>query len=348
MTIRIGFIGAGNICKHRHLPGLAKIGGVETLAVSNRTLDSSQAVCDAFGIPDAMDDWHALLDRNDIDAVFIGTWPYLHRDACVEALKKGKHVFVQARMADTLDNARAMVEADAAHPKQVTMICPPPHRMPWEATIKKLLDPDNPGGIGQLREVSVQARSGGALKSDTLSWRERVEHSGIQIMGVGIWAETLHAWVGPYASLTATTATPIPTKRDQDGKEAPVKVPQICTIQGVLQNGATITETHTGVDPQANLNQARFVGSEGTLVVDAMQQVRFAKHGDDLAPIDPPDSELRDWQVEQDFIDAVRAAEAGEPWSVDPDFETGLLYMQKMQAVHNAAETGKAVDPSKL
>jgi len=348
MTIRIGFIGAGNICRHRHLPGLSRIDSAQAVAVSNRSLESSQKVCDEFDIPDAMDDWHALLDRNDIDAAFIGTWPYLHREATIEALEKGKHVFVQARMSTDLENARAMLEAAKAHPKQVTMICPPPHRMPWEATIKRLLAPDNDAGVGELREVVVQCRNGGALKSDTISWRERVEHSGKQIMGVGIWAETLNAWVGPYRTLTANLATPIPTKKDEQGNEVPVRIPQICAVQGVLASGTPITETHTGVDPQANINQARFVGSRGTLVVDISNKLTFAKHGQPFEPVTPPDHELRPWQVEQDFINAVHAANAGENWHVDPDFEVGLLYMKKMEAVHLAAETGKAVNPDEL
>ena len=35
----------------------------------------------------------------DVDAVVIGTWPYMHKDITVAALAAGKHVLTEARMA---------------------------------------------------------------------------------------------------------------------------------------------------------------------------------------------------------------------------------------------------------
>ena len=51
----------------------------------------------------------------------------------------------------------------------------------------------------------------------------------------------------------------------------------------------------------------------------------------------------RPWQVEQDFVNAVRAAHAGKDWSVSPDFEEGLRYMKKIEAIHVSAREGRSV-----
>uniref|UniRef100_A0A7C4PK83 SRP54-type proteins GTP-binding domain-containing protein n=1 Tax=Anaerolinea thermolimosa TaxID=229919 RepID=A0A7C4PK83_9CHLR len=98
-TLRIGFVGLGGICRQRHVPGLKKLPGIELRAVANRTRESSEKAAREFGIPVVCDSWQELVARDDIDIVFVGTWPYLHREVSVAALESGKHVFCQARMA---------------------------------------------------------------------------------------------------------------------------------------------------------------------------------------------------------------------------------------------------------
>jgi hypothetical protein len=48
--------------------------------------------------------------------------------------------------------------------------------------------------------------------------------------------------------------------------------------------------------------------------------------------------------VEQDFVNAVRAAQQGQPWQVSPDFYEGLKYMEFIEAVLRSAHTRCAVD----
>ncbi len=98
-TIRVGFVGLGGICRSRHVPGLRRLDGVDIVAVANRTRESSERAAAQFGIPEVCDSWQQIVERDDIDAVFIGTWPYLHKDVSIAALNSGKHVFCQARMA---------------------------------------------------------------------------------------------------------------------------------------------------------------------------------------------------------------------------------------------------------
>ena len=60
-----------------------------------------------------------------------------------------------------------------------------------------------------------------------------------------------------------------------------------------------------------------------------------------MEPLEPEDDERYDvanWRVEQDFVDAIRQ---GAPYH--PDFEDGLRYMKVIQAIHDAAATGKTV-----
>jgi len=60
-----------------------------------------------FGLEDeavmqATGNWRELIDDLDIDAIVIGTWPYLHRTLTIAALRAGKHVLTEARMVSHL------------------------------------------------------------------------------------------------------------------------------------------------------------------------------------------------------------------------------------------------------
>ncbi len=345
-VVRLGIVGAGGICRQRHIPGLRGIEGVELVAVCNRSEASSRAAADEFGFREIETDWRRLIERDDVDAVLIGTWPYLHRDIAIAALEAGKHVFCQARMAMDLAEARDMVAAAEARPHLVNMICPPPHRMPWEPYVRDLLDRDELGDLYQVRVVSINAQDLGEL-----TWRQRVEYSGKQALQLGIWAETLNAWLGDYESLVATADIPIPEKPDDDGRPYAIQIPQVIHVSGKLSSGVSIGETHSGVAAHTNVNFVAIYGSNGTLRVDAMTRIFFGRPGEPLQGAEVPDHLKRDWRVERDFIDAVRAARRGEPPErrpVSPDFREGLGYMLKVEAVHESARTGRAVRLSEL
>src|SRR5207248_10840503 len=97
--LRVGLIGAGGNTRRRHIPGLRAIAGVELVAVCNRRPGSTAAVASEYGIPRTFAHWHELVADPQVDAVVIGTWPYLHAPITLAALEAGKHVLTEARMA---------------------------------------------------------------------------------------------------------------------------------------------------------------------------------------------------------------------------------------------------------
>ena len=46
----------------------------------------------------AIGNWQEVINDPSLNAVVIGTWPYLHRTLVLEALKAGKHVLTEARL----------------------------------------------------------------------------------------------------------------------------------------------------------------------------------------------------------------------------------------------------------
>jgi predicted dehydrogenase len=80
------------------------------------------ALCDTYGamlrraannVPGAasVDDYRKILDDKSVQAVFVATPSHLHKDIVIEALQAGKHVYCEAPMATTLDDAKAIAKA---------------------------------------------------------------------------------------------------------------------------------------------------------------------------------------------------------------------------------------------
>src|ERR1700689_2068697 len=77
-TLRIGLIGAGGNMRLRPIPGLRGGPHVEIVAVCNRRSASTRAIAQEFGIPRTNTRWQDMIADPGIDAIVIGTWPYLH------------------------------------------------------------------------------------------------------------------------------------------------------------------------------------------------------------------------------------------------------------------------------
>ena len=89
MALRIGIVGAGENTRLQHIPGFQGIEDVEVVAVCNRTEASGEKVAEEFGISTVHDDWNELVNSDQVDAVCIGTWPYLHGPITKAALSAG-------------------------------------------------------------------------------------------------------------------------------------------------------------------------------------------------------------------------------------------------------------------
>lgn len=349
--IRIGIIGAGGIVTRRHLPGFAEIPGVEVIAVCNRRRKNAEAVAAEWNIPHIDDTPEALLERGEIDTILIGTTPHLHRDLTVAALEAGKHVFCQARMARNLAEARDMRDAARRHPGQVTMLCPAPHVLEGRAVVEDLLQS---GELGELRLVRLRHLSQAALNPGApFHWRNDWELSGYNVLTLGIYAEILHRWVGKAATVSATGRIFTETRtHPESGEDRQVRIPESVAVSGTLENGAHYVYTLSSVAAHSPGDAIEIYGTKGALYYDVPnQQIRLGRveaHDDVrvgkvLAKEAPPLLEIPDekrggWQVEADFVAAIRE---GKP--VFPSFDDGVDYMEFVEAVGRSMDEGRVM-----
>src|SRR5213595_1876403 len=162
-TIRVGFVGAGNNTRRRHIPGFQKQPGVELVAVANRTKESGERVAREFGLARVYEDWRDLVRASDVDAVCIGTWPYMHCEITVAALEHGKHVLCEARMAMNAAEGRSMLYAARRARHLVAQLVPAPHTLEVDATLQALVAE---GYVGQVLAVELQAAQGNFVEPE--------------------------------------------------------------------------------------------------------------------------------------------------------------------------------------
>jgi len=342
--IRIGFVGAGGIVRTRHAPGLHGVPGVEFKVVANRSAESSEKAAQELGIERTARDWREVVESNDVDAIWIGTHPYMHREITIAALEHGKHVFCQARMAMDYADAQAMWEA-AERSDKTTMLCPPPHYMAGDRVIRRMLQE---GFVGTPVNVLVQSYADAyADPSSPILWRQVKEISGYNTLDVGMMIEVLHRWLGFATRVTAMDKTVYPTRADGEGGQATVERPDTLSAIAEPESGALATLTWSGVARHAGAaNSFEIYGTDGTIRYmvgmdkPGQGKILAGKAGDsELKEIPIPADEARGWTVEQDFIAGVRSGTK----SVEPSFYDGLKYMEMTEAIFRSAESGQAV-----
>ncbi len=335
--IRVGFIGAGEIVRRRHLPGLRRHPEVEIVAVSNSSYESSRKFCEEHA-PEALplQNWVDLLAIPEIDVVWIGTPPYMHSAITVSALEAGKHVFCQARMAMDLAEAEEMRATARRFPELVTMLCPPPFGLRGDLVVKKLLAEHY---LGRILRVRLHSVTGAYLNADAPAhWRQRIEISGLNVLALGIYVEVVQRWLGNIRGVFARAKT-LHTLRQ--GYE--VKVPDLVNILCDFENGAEGVLEFSGVDAHRTRDRLEVYGENGSMFYEfGTDRIRVGKVGDvDVHDLEIPPELEGTWQVEDDFVAAVKSRGRMRP---SPSFDEGVAYMRVVQAVADSRARNEWVE----
>src|SRR5437016_7965935 len=121
-------------------------------------------------------DWRRILDRKDIDAVFIATPPYLHSEMAIAALKAGKHVYCEKPIGVTPAQVRALVEVA----RGTNRVFVPGQQMRSMKQLSEAVRKIREGAIGDVIMVKAQRHATADLPHDGTSgdWYFDVTKSG--------------------------------------------------------------------------------------------------------------------------------------------------------------------------
>ncbi len=124
--IRIGIICPSNIAYRRFMPALKKCDGFEYVGVAYANSEEwfggraapevieaerkkAESFRDAYG-GEVFEGYRTLLDKTDVDAVYLPLPPALHHEWAKKALSKGKHVFLEKPSTTSAKDTAELIE----------------------------------------------------------------------------------------------------------------------------------------------------------------------------------------------------------------------------------------------
>ena len=143
----IGIIGAGNFTKMTMLPSLKGSGALYKYIASAGGVNGT-ALAKKYNFTHSTTDYKEILNDIDVDLVFITTRHNQHAYQVVEALKKGKHVFVEKPLALNSEELNLIIDAYKSAPNMPTLTVGFNRRFsPHSIEIKKALVNSGPLNI---------------------------------------------------------------------------------------------------------------------------------------------------------------------------------------------------------
>ncbi|NEC15918.1 Gfo/Idh/MocA family oxidoreductase [Streptomyces sp. SID8014] len=348
-------------------------------AVCGRDPEAVRTAAAKLGWDAAETDWRALIARDDVQLVDICTPGDSHAEIAVAALEAGKHVLCEKPLANTVEEAEAMVAAAerAAARGQVAMVGFNYRRVPAAAYARSLVAE---GRLGRLRHVRVRYLQDWLVDpAFPLTWRLRKESAGSGALGdLGAHAVDLAQYLTgeAVAGVSALTETFVKERpllagssaglRGADAtKTGPVTVDDAAVFTARFASGALGTfEATRFATGRKNSLQVELNGELGSLAFDLERLNELSFH-DQTEPAatsgfrrilvtEPDHPYLEGWWppghglgYDHTFVhqarDLVHAVAAGT--SPAPSFADGLRVQRVLAAVEESAAKNAVYTP---
>ena len=114
--MKIVMVGQGAFGR-KHLDGIQKIAGVEVVSLAGGSPESTEAVAKQYGIPHWTSNLEEALAQPGVEAAIIASPTQMHADQAVQVLEAGKHVEIEIPIADSVADAKRILDAQQASGK---------------------------------------------------------------------------------------------------------------------------------------------------------------------------------------------------------------------------------------
>lgn len=261
MTIlKWGLIGAGDIARKRIAPALMDLENCELVSVSRSQAELAESFAKEFGIKKWFADWRELVQDEEIDAVYIATPVFLHKEQTIFAVGNGKHILCEKPMAMNVAECDEMLAACRANNVKLG-IAYYRHFYPILARIKEIIES---GEIGKVSIAQINAFEYADLSPNhPRYWFLQKEKSGGgPMMDFGCHRlEVLNNLFGKISNIKSIVANVVFEREVED------------TATTILQfeSGicANLTVTHAAQEPQDTLH---IFGTKGSIHVPVLNK----------------------------------------------------------------------------
>lgn len=346
-------------------------------AISGRNEAAVKEAAEQLGWESYETDYQAMLARDDIHLVDVSTPGYNHKEIVIAALEAGKHVLCEKPLANTLDEAQAMLTA-ARKAGTINMVNFNYRRVPAIQLAKRLIED---GRLGEIRHFRAQYLQDFILDPGTpMMWRLQKELAGSGALGdIGAHITDLGQYlVGPITEVVGAMTTYIrqrPIEIESSGgsgltavagsETGDVTVDDAASFLARFENGVMGTFDVTRLAPgRRNKNTFEINGSRGSLVfnLERLNELEVYFEDDEAGlqgfrtinvtePVHPytanwwPAGHIIGYEhtfvhVIKDLMDGI-----GKGENPHPDFEDGFRNQAVLDAVMRSVESGSWESP---
>ncbi len=238
--------------------------------------------------PHTYTDWHRIIDRKDIDAVFIATPPYLHSEMAIAALRAGKNVYCEKPIGVTPAQVRAILDAAKSSKKMFVAGQQLRSMKLYQGMVSRVRE----GVIGDVLMVKAQRHAVADLPHDGSSadWYFDVAKSGGYLVEQSVHNLDLCNWViGAHPTRACGFGAIQLYKNDPPGRT----IFDCGSLTYDYPGGVKMSFTQNVFHPQAMPNGNQYVyvyGSKGAL--DLMNGMLYpAAHGSQPVVLMPKEQE---------------------------------------------------------
>ena len=170
MALRIIQVGVGKF-GGRWVSLLSKAKGVKVVALADINAEALAAAQEKLSLPASFcfKDFRKAIDTAEADALINVTPPRVHRQVALYAFKRGLDVLTEKPLADTMKNAKDMVEV-ARKTRRKLMVSQNYRFQRWARTVRRIIDKKQYGELGHLSIKFFKA-----LRRRT-GFRRKMEH----------------------------------------------------------------------------------------------------------------------------------------------------------------------------
>lgn len=175
--IKWGIIGCGDVTEIKSGPAFNKVANSSLVAVMRRDTAKAMDYAGRHQVAKWYDNADALLDDPDVNAIYIATPPSSHEYYTIEALKRGKPVYVEKPMSV---NAEACINMAGVAKETGVKLSVAHYRraVPVFKKIKELIDRNSIGTVRFADMHLYQSASTELIAKTEQNWRVNPEISG--------------------------------------------------------------------------------------------------------------------------------------------------------------------------
>ena len=197
--VKWGIIGCGGIANRRTLPGMMLANNAEPVAVMDANLQVAEQVREKYGAKYAFDNYEELLKLPEIEAVYIASPVFAHKEQAFAAAKAKKHILLEKPLGLTLEESLEIIDVcDKEGVKLGVGLMMRYHS--YHQEIKRLIAE---GAIGEV--VSMRAQFTCWYPKIENAWRQDKNLSGGgALMDMGIHAIDLLQYISGLEAVECT------------------------------------------------------------------------------------------------------------------------------------------------